>query len=75
LVAVYLIWFIFCQDVIQYILEHAIDVSALGGGARSPITGWIGIFVLPFLIVLAIMAITAVVLDLWNKVKRKKHQN
>ncbi len=75
LVAVYAIWFIFFQDVIQFILENAI--STFGGAHRSPSTGWAGILVLPFLVVMVIMGITFLILFLRDKIKKKKkfHQN
>ena len=73
MIAVYAIWFIFCQDVILFILENAI--STFGGAHRSPGSGWIGIFLLPFIIVFAIMVITFLILLLREKMKAKKKFN
>jgi len=67
-IAVYAIWFIFFQDVIQFILENAISTDT---GERDPFTGLIGIFFLPGLGVLAILGITALILFLREKIKEK----
>jgi len=73
MITVYAIWFIFCQDVILFILENAI--STFGGAHRSPATGWAGILVLPFIVVFAIMVITFLILLLREKIKAKKKLN
>ncbi|NVM44907.1 MAG: hypothetical protein HWN79_08315 [Candidatus Lokiarchaeota archaeon] len=74
-IAVYAIWFIFFQDVIQFILENAISTN--GGVYRSEFNGWLGIFLLPFLVVMVIMGITLLIPFLRDKIKEKKkfHQN
>ncbi|MBY9012123.1 MAG: hypothetical protein KGD70_07105 [Candidatus Lokiarchaeota archaeon] len=69
-ITVYAIWFIFFQEVIQFILENAI--STFGGAHRSPVNGWIGIFLLPFLVVIVIMGITLLIPFLRAKIKGKK---
>ena len=67
-IAVYAIWFIFFQDVIQFILENAISTDT---GERDPFTGLIGIFFLPFLGVVGILGITTLILLLIKKIKEK----
>ena len=67
-IAVYAIWFIFFQDVIQFILENAISTDT---GERDPFTGLIGIFFLPFLGVLAVLGIATLILYLREKMKTK----
>ena len=63
-IAVYAIWFIFFQDVIQFILENALSLEFF--------TPWIGIFFLPFLGVLAVLGITTLILYMREKMKAKK---
>ena len=46
-IVVYTIWFVFFQDLIQYILENAISTFS---GERDIITGVLGILFIPFLI-------------------------
>ncbi len=69
IVVVYTIWFVFFQDVIQFILENAISTET---GERDIITGWIGVFFLPLLIVVGILGITGFILYLINKMKGKE---
>ena len=61
-VVVYTIWFVFFQDVIQYILEHAISTD--GVAERDPVIGWIGVFFIPILIVCTILGIIGLILYL-----------
>ena len=70
-VAVYAIWFIFFQDVIQFILENAISTDTIESGP-DPITAWFGILSLPLLGVLAVMGITYLILMIRKKIKSKE---
>ena len=70
MIIVYAVWFIFFQDVIQFILENAISTN--GGGEKDPITGWLGIFFLPFLGVIAILGLSYPILLLIERKKREK---
>ena len=65
LVTVYAIWFVFFQDVIQFILENAIDKF----GERNIINGWMGVFFIPFLISVGVLGVYAIILYLRNKIK------
>jgi hypothetical protein len=65
---VYVVWFVFCQPVIQYILENAI--STFGGAHPSPLNGWLGVFFLPLLIALAIIGLTGLIIYAWKKLKK-----
>ena len=67
-IAVYAIWFIFFQDVIQFILENAISTDAIVTGP-DPVTGWIGVLFLPFLGVVVIMGIIYLILLVRKKIK------
>ena len=66
IVVAYIIWFVFFQDVIQFILENAIDEF----GERDIINGWIGVlFYIPFLISIAILGVITIIMYLINKIK------
>ena len=69
IITVYTIWFVFFQEVIQFILENAISTYT---GERDVITGWMGVFLLPFLGVMGIMGILYGILFLREKIKDKK---
>jgi hypothetical protein len=66
--SVYVVWFVGCQPIIQYILENAI--STFGGAHPSPLNGWLGVFFLPLLIALAIIGLTALILYARKKLKK-----
>ncbi|MBA7620627.1 hypothetical protein ES703_27979 [subsurface metagenome] len=65
-IVVYTIWFVFFQDLIQYILENAISTFS---GERDIITGVLGILFIPFLIFCGILGIIGIILYL---IQRKK---
>ncbi|UCC18695.1 MAG: hypothetical protein JSV62_11380 [Promethearchaeota archaeon] len=69
LVVVYTIWFVFCQDLIQYILENAISTFT---GEKDTITGWFGVIFIPFLIVCGILGIIGAVLYIIERRKEPK---
>ena len=65
-VSVYAIWFVFFQDVIQFILANAIDEF----GERNIINGWIGVlFYIPFLISVGVLGVITIIMYLINKIK------
>lgn len=66
-VVVYTLWFVFCQDLIQFILENAISTFT---GQKSIITGWFGILFLPFLLIVGILGLIGAILYLINKKKK-----
>ena len=68
IVVVYTIWFVFFQDIIQFILENAISTET---GERDIITGWIGIFFLPLLVVLGILGFIGMIFYLIYKIQGK----
>ena len=64
-VSVYAIWFVFFQDVIQFILANAIDEF----GERNIINGWIGVlFYIPFLISVGVLGVITIIMYLINKI-------
>lgn len=66
---VYILWFVFCQDIIQFILENAISTFT---GEKDIITGWFGVILIPFLIALGILGLIGGILYLINKKKQAK---
>jgi hypothetical protein len=69
IVIVYTIWFVFFQDVIQFILENAISTET---GERDIITGWIGTLFLPLLVVVGILGFIGMIFYLIYKIKGKE---
>jgi len=67
IIGTYVVWFVFCQPVIQFILNNAISTDT---GERDIITGWIGVLILPSLIAFALMGIIAGIYILIKKMKK-----
>jgi len=68
IIGTYVVWFVFCQPVIQFILNNAISTDT---GERDIITGWIGVLILPSLIAFALMGIIAGIYTLIKRMKKK----
>jgi len=62
---VYTIWFVFFQDVIQFILANAIDKF----GNKDIFIGFIGILFIPFLLSVGVLGVYAIILYLLEKIK------
>jgi len=69
IIGTYIVWFVFFQPVIQFILNNAISTDT---GERDIITGWIGVLILPSLIAFALMGIIA---GIYTLIKRMKKNN
>jgi len=67
IIGTYVVWFVFCQPVIQFILNNAISTDT---GERDIITGWIGVLILPSLIAFALMGIIAGIYTLIKRMKK-----
>ncbi|MHA1192712.1 MAG: hypothetical protein ACTSP9_10500, partial [Promethearchaeota archaeon] len=59
------IWFVFFQDVIQFILANAIDKF----GNKDIFIGFIGILFIPFLLSVGVLGVYAIILYLIEKIK------
>jgi len=68
IVGTYIVWFVFFQDVIQFILNNAIETDT---GERDIVIGWIGILVLPALIAFALIGIIAGIYTLIKRFKKE----
>jgi len=66
-VVVYTLWFVFCQELIQFILENAISTFT---GQKDIITGWMGVLFIPFLAIVGILGLIGAILYLINKKKQ-----
>ena len=69
IIGTYVIWFVFFQDVIQFILDNAIEADT---GEKDIVTGWIGVFILPLLIAFCLMGIVAGIYTLIKKMKKSE---
>ncbi len=69
IVGTYIVWFVFFQDVIQFILNHAIDADT---GERDIVTGWMGVIILPALIAFCLMGIIAGIYELIKRMKKSE---
>ncbi len=69
IIGTYVVWFVFFQNVIQFILNHAISTDT---GERDIITGWMGVLILPALIAFCLMGIIA---GIYTLIKRMKKSN
>jgi len=69
IVGTYIVWFVFFQDIIQFILNNAINTDT---GERDIIIGWIGVLVLPSLIAFALMGIIAGIYTLIKRMKKSE---
>ena len=69
IIGTYVIWFVFCQPVIQFILKNAISSTT---GEIDIITGWMGVLILPALIAFALMGIIAGIYTLIKKMKKSE---
>jgi len=67
IIGTYVVWFVFFQNVIQFILNHAISTET---GERDIITGWIGVLILPVLIAFCLMGIIAGIYTLIKRMKK-----
>ncbi len=67
IIGTYVVWFVFFQPVIQFILNNAIETDT---GERDIITGWIGVLILPSLIAFALMGIIAGIYTLIKRMKK-----
>ena len=67
IIGTYFVWFVFCQPVIQFILNNAISTDT---GERDIITGWIGVLILPSLIAFALMGIIAGIYTLIKRMRK-----
>ena len=56
IVGTYIVWFVFFQDVIKFILNNAIESET---GELDIITGWMGVIILPALIAFCLIGIIA----------------
>ncbi|MFX1500063.1 MAG: hypothetical protein ACFFDH_03765 [Promethearchaeota archaeon] len=69
IIGTYIIWFIFFQEVIQYILNNAIDADT---GEKDIVTSWIGIFILPLLVDFCLLGIFTGIYVLIKRVKKNE---
>ena len=67
IVGTYIVWFVFFQDVIQFILNNAIETDT---GERDIVIGWIGILVLPAIIAFVLIGIIAGIYTLIKRLKK-----
>ena len=66
IIGTYVVWFVFCQPVIQFILNNAISTIT---GERDIMIGWIGVFFLPLLIAFCLMGL---VVGIYTLIKRMR---
>ncbi|MFX1366286.1 MAG: hypothetical protein ACFFCE_11290 [Promethearchaeota archaeon] len=69
IIGTYIIWFIFFQEIIQYILDDAIDVDT---GEKDIVTGWIGVFILPIIFAFGLIGIFTGIYMLIERVKKNE---
>lgn len=69
IIGTYVIWFVFFQNVIQFILNNAIESET---GEINIITGWMGVLILPILIAFVLMGIIAGIYTLIKRMKKSE---
>jgi hypothetical protein len=69
IVGIYVIWFVFFQDVIQFILNNAISTDT---GERDIVIGWIGVLFLPLLIAFGLMGLVGGIYILIERMKKNE---
>ncbi|MFX1570090.1 MAG: hypothetical protein ACFFCV_17170 [Promethearchaeota archaeon] len=67
IVGTYIVWFVFFQDVIKFILNNAIESET---GEIDIVTGWLGVIILPALIAFCLMGIIAGIYALIQRAKK-----